>query len=125
MEELLIVWLTGLIPWALALVVVMLLDFIGGASLAYIEKRFRFEELPNFLITGVLFGWAWLTAEMIFFMPVLLGIEIVGYQELFAEYAPKAVLTFVIITKYGSSIVGHIKAILALQQWSRLNEMPF
>mgnify|MGYP001185005250 CR=1 FL=1 len=112
--QLLSVWFMGLLPFALALVVLMVLDAVTGALYGWKHGFFYWEWLPNFLKTGVLFFWAWLTAELLAIMPLALGVEIQGYGEALVDWGPKAVLALV-AGKYIASIVEHFKRIEKLK----------
>jgi hypothetical protein len=110
-------WLNGLTPWALAFVVVVLLDLVGGVALAHARKVFTWERLPNFLLVAVLYFYAWITCEVLGLLPDLLGVEVEGMSALLSEYGPKGLLSFILVTKYGTSIVGHIQAIKNESPW--------
>ena len=105
-------WFAGLLPFVLGFFVLMLLDFITGALLAWYDGRFSWEIAPRFLETGVLYLWAWLTAEALAFLPTLLAIEIPSYGDALAEVAPKAVYAAIVVGKYVASMVTNIKQIL-------------
>jgi hypothetical protein len=109
-------WVIGLLPWVGLLGVVVLIDLVGGVGLAWARGTFDLEKLPRFLVTAVLFGWAWVTVELIFFLPGALGIEVDGLLDLFAGLTPKAVYALVVV-KYATSIYKNVGAILRMDAW--------
>jgi len=108
-------WFVALLPWLAVFAVVMLLDFMGGAVLAWYNGVFSWETAPRFFQTGLLYLWAWLTAEILGFLPLLLGVEIAGWGDALADYGPEAVFVAIVVGKYVASIVGNIKQIQELR----------
>jgi hypothetical protein len=111
--ELLSNWFVGLLAWVLALLVLMILDSASGALRAWKVGYFNWEWVPKFLKTGVVFLWAWLTAEILAVMPGVLGVEIPNYADALADWGPKVVYGLV-ASKYVASIVTHFKFIQTL-----------
>jgi hypothetical protein len=113
-------WAVGLLPFALGFFILMILDFATGALCAWYDHRFSWEEAPRFLQVGILYLWAWLTAEALAFLPVLLHVEIPTYGQAIADVAPKAILASIAVGKYVSSMVNNIKLIISIR-----NEKPW
>lgn len=113
--QLLTTWAAGLLPFILGFLVLMVLDFATGALLAWYQGYFNWESAPRFLQTGVLYLWAWLTAEALAFMPTLLNIEIPSYGDALAEVAPKTIFAAIGVGKYVASMVGNIKRIVEIR----------
>lgn len=98
------------------LLIVVIVDLIGGILIAWKNKTFKLEKLPEFLQGLALYVWAWIAAELLAFAPKLLGVEVVaGWTEMLTEYTGDAVYWGVLTLKYGASIVGHIAAVLKNQ----------
>lgn len=95
------------------LVVFAVLDVIGGSLIAWKQGEFRWEKVPEFLKTFVSYLWAWISAELIGFLPALLNVQVAGLTELVANYMGSAVFAFVVL-KYVTSIVTHIQNTNAL-----------
>jgi hypothetical protein len=105
------VWYWGLIPWLIFFALAAILNAAAGALVAWQNGVFDWEQFPRFLQGAVLYLFAWLTAEILFFAPTLLGLD-PGLGEFFGSLAPKAVYATILIGKYGTSIVKHVKSIL-------------
>ena len=114
--ELLIAWLMGLPPVAIAFFVVMLLDFGTGAMRAWQDGTFSWEEAPRFLKDGVVYFWVWITCEVLAIMPGVLSVEIPGWADALADYSPKIILGAIVVGKYVASIAKNIQAILAIRE---------
>jgi hypothetical protein len=114
-------WILGLLPFAVALLVVALVDMIVGAALAWQQGSFDVEQLPRFLQNLGLYVLAWLAAEILAYVPVRLGVEIPGWAEALSDVAPKAVFGLIAAGKYAGSIVNNIRSILWInnaEPWS-------
>jgi len=112
---LLVSWAMGLLPVAVAFFVVMLLDFGTGAARAWLAGSFSWEEAPNFFKTGAVYLWVWLTCEILAIMPGVLSVEIPAYGDAIAQYAPKIILSAIVVGKYVASIGKNIQEILAIR----------
>ena len=109
-------WAMGLLPVAVAFFVVMLLDFGTGAMRAWHDGTFSWEEAPHFFQTGIVYLWVWLTCEVLAIMPGVLSVEIPGWGDALADYAPKIILGAIVVGKYVASIGKNIQAILAIRE---------
>jgi hypothetical protein len=109
---LLVSWAMGLLPVAVAFFVVMLLDFGTGAMRAWQAGSFSWEEAPLFFRTGLVYLWVWLTCEILAIMPGVLSVEIPGWGDALAQYAPKIILGTIVVGKYVASIGKNIQEIL-------------
>lgn len=107
-------WLGRLLPMVIVFVLVMLLDLLGGVIVALRGRTFKVEKLPEFLQVGLLYLWAWLSAEILALLPALFALQVDGWAEMVAEYAPDVVYGYILVAKYGASIIGHISAIKAI-----------
>lgn len=108
-------WFQSLLPWMAAFLLILLINLFTGIFLALRLKCFDWERVPEFLLNGCLFFWAWMTCELLAFLPLFLGIEIPTYAESLADVGPKAIFVLIIVGKYVGSIVANIKQILALK----------
>jgi len=104
-------FLQTLLPKLGVLVLVAFLDLVGGVVVALRSGSFQWEKLPEFLKSFVMYLYAWLTAEAIWFVLGSIGVDLEGLWGLFEDYSGSAVFAGVLI-KYGSSIVGHLQVIL-------------
>jgi hypothetical protein len=119
MLPLIAAWFWALMPFLIFFAMAAVLNAGAGALVAWKNKVFDLECLPLFLQAAVLYLFAWLTTEVLFFAPTLLGLEeTAGIIEFFGALAPKAVYVTILVGKYGTSIYRNVKEILE-------EELPF
>lgn len=118
--ELLIAWATGLLPFLYVVVVLFVLDLIGGVLLSLRQKdpdgrrQFRWEKLADFAQDAALLLLAWFMAEAVGFLPIFFDVTVAGYGEVVVEGFGTLVYAAVVL-KYVGSILGHIAAIKEYQ----------
>lgn len=102
-----------LVPMLVGLFAVVLLDLLGGMALAWRNKTFDAEKVPQFLQNFALFAFSWLALEILGFMPIYLGLEIKGFGEALIDHSGEAAYAFVLL-KYVASILKNVNAIREL-----------
>lgn len=112
--QMLSTWFFGLIPYFVILILVMLIDFAGGALLAWYQGKFDLEKAPEFLKTGLLFFWVWITAEFLALLPKLLATDVPNYGDALAQWTPKVVYGTIVVAKYMSGIVKNWKVVFSM-----------
>lgn len=96
----------------LVLLAFTVLDVLGGIYVSWKNNEFSLELLPEFLKTFVGYLLAWVTFEVLGYLPGYLGVNI-GVQalELLAQYSGEVVFGLVIV-KYSASLLSHVQYIL-------------
>lgn len=94
--------------------VLVVLDVLAGAVHSYLEGEFDIEELPGFLITAGAYTLAWALSVALAQLPELLDVTVEGYTEAVADVLPNAIFALIVL-KYVSSIVGHIRFFIGYQ----------
>ncbi|HZX14879.1 MAG TPA: hypothetical protein VFF49_10840 [Thermodesulfobacteriota bacterium] len=112
-------WLASKIGMIIFLIIIAVLDVVGGILEAWKTGTFKWEELPGFLQTLVLYFWAWMSAELLGFLPKYFNIDISGLAEILSQYSGTTVYVLV-IGKYVSSIITHISKFIGGELLSRL-----
>jgi len=97
-------WVSGLGVYLLFFLVVVALDLVSGVIRALMVKEFSWERLPGFILSALGYLMAWVMAEVLAFLPSLIGLDVSGYKDAVASAAPKVVYGFVLL-KYVASMV--------------------
>lgn len=108
--DLLAEWFFALLPNLYFLLVLVVLDLLGGVIVALINKSFNLEKVADFVTeaAGLIFGY--LAFELLFFLPTFFGLNIPEFMDLLATYSPKAAYLGIVL-KYVGSILGHLASL--------------
>lgn len=106
--EMLTEFIAAKLPQLIVMSVFALLDLIGGILIALKMKEFKWECVPEFVKTFAVYLWSWVSAELVSFLPIALGVAVNGLAQIVVGFAGGAVYAFVIL-KYVASILTHIQ----------------
>ena len=110
MNSTLSLFLNAMLTKFVLLAIVFVIDLLGGVLFSVKAGTFNLEKVPESLLKFGQFLWAWLVAEVLFFLPTFLQVEISGFAGYLQDYGPQAIYALIIL-KYVSSIAQKISQV--------------